>query len=133
MTRTLKTILWTKFVVVLVMFFISFSLDFWILQMEPKNAFNLLLWGKPFLVLSFIGLLNLLFHFPHKVAVPNVIPSVFLILSFLVFFDLGYLIWFFYPTLSPHTTFWGIYGALLLVCSWNLQKYIRAFTVGLPD
>ncbi len=134
MSKTLKTALWAKFVIVVLMFFLSFSLNFLILRtIEPEISFNLLIFGKPILVVVFILLLNLLFHFPAKISVPNIIPSTFLVLSFLVFVDLGYLIFKYYNVLSPHTSFWVIYGVILGVCAWNLQKYIRAFTVGLPD
>lgn len=134
MSKTLKTVLWAKFIIVVLMFFISFALNFLILkEIEPQIAFNLLMFGKPVLVVTFIILLNLLFHFPSKISVPNIIPSTFLVLSFLVFIDLGYLIWKYYVVLAPHISFWAIYGVLLGICVWNLQKYIRAFTVGLPD
>ncbi len=131
MSKTLKTALWVKFIAVVIMFLISFSLNFLILKtIEPEMSFNLLVFGKPILIIIFILLLNLLFHFPDKIAVPNIIPSTFLVFSFLIFADLGYLIWKYYDVLSPHTSFWVIYGFLFVLCIWNLQKYIRAFTIG---
>lgn len=134
MSQVLKTALWIKFIAVIVMFLISFSLNFLIAStIDPVIAFHLLIWGKPALVLAFIVLLNLLFQFPNRIPVPNIIPSTFLILSVLVFFDLGFLIWKYYDTIAPFMTFWVTYGILFAICIWNLQKYIRAFTVGIPD
>ena len=134
MKAPLKPLLWIKFVVVIILFVISFSLNFLIAStIEPAVAFNLLLWGKPMLVLIFIFFMNLLFNFSSKVSIPNIIPSTFLILSGLIFIDLGFLVWKYYAILTPHTIFWGVYGVLTTICTWNLQKYIRAFTVGIPD
>lgn len=129
--RILHTVLWAKFWLVVIMFLVSVSLNFLIAStIDPGTSFYLLLLGKPALVLAFLLCLNLVFHFPKKIPVPNVIPSTFLVLSILVFFDLGYLIWKYFAILSPHLSFWGIYGGLLLLCGWNLHKYVRAFTTG---
>lgn len=134
MKTPLKTILWIKFITVITLFIISFSLNFLIAStIAPLVTFNLLLWGKPALVLIFIFFMNLLFNFPDKINIPNIIPSTFLVLSGLIFIDLGFLVWKYYEILSPYTIFWGIYGILIAICIWNLQKYIRAFTVGIPD
>ena len=130
MSKVLTAALWIKFSKAILLFGLSFSLNFIIFQSEPSTGFILLLWGKPLVVLIFILLLNLLFRFPGKVKIPNLIPSTFLVLSFLIFADLGYLIWRYFDVLAPHTSFWTVYALLGGVCVWNLQKYVRAFTVG---
>lgn len=131
MSKILKTALWSKFIAVVVMFGISFALNFFIFATtDDKTSYYLLLFGKPVLVLCFVFLLNLLFHFPGKIKIPNLIPSTFLVLSFLVFVDLGFLVWKYFELFSTYTSFWVIYGILFGICSWNLQKYVRAFTVG---
>jgi len=74
------------------MFLISFALNFLIAsKISPENSFALLLYGKPLLILLYLFVQNFIFKFPEKIKVPSIIPSVFLILSILIFADIGFL------------------------------------------
>lgn len=131
MKRILKPLLWLKFYLVITMFSISFALNFLIAsKITPEASFALLLYGKPILVLLYLFVQNFIFKFPEKIEVPNLIPSVFLILSILIFADIGVLVWKYWEILAPHKIFGLIYGIVLVFCGLNLQKFIRAFTVG---
>lgn len=131
MKRILQPLLLLKFYLVITMFLISFALNFLIAStISPENSFALLLYGKPLLILVYLFVQNFIFKFPEKIEVPNFIPSVFLILSVLIFFDIGFLAWKYWEVLSPYKIFGLIYGMVLVFCGLNLQKFIRAFTVG---
>lgn len=131
MKRILQPLLFLKFYLVITMFLMSFALNFLIAsKISPENSFALLLYGKPILILLFLFVQNFIFKFPEKIKVPNIIPSVFLILSILIFVDLGFLAWKYWEILSPHRIFGLIYGVVLVFCGLNLQKFIRAFTTG---
>ncbi len=134
MSKILKYLLWFKFYIVIFMFLISFSLNFLISsKIVPETSFHLLLYGKPALVLLYLFVQNIIFKFPKKLVVPPLIPSVFLMLSVLIFIDIGFLVGKYWEVLSPHKIFWLVYGIVLVFCGMNLRKFIKAFTVGIPD
>lgn len=134
MSKILKSLLWFKFYFVIIMFLVSFSLNFLIAsKIAPETAFHLLLYGKPALVLTYLFVQNFIFKFPQNFAIPQRIPSTFLVLSVLIFVDIGLLAGKYWEILSPHKIFGLIYGIVLIFCGMNLRKFIKAFTVGLPD
>ena len=131
MSQIIKTALWGKFIITVSIFLLSLYINFFIFkEVDPETFFYLILFVKPVLYLVFLFLLNFLFIFPQKIKVPNLIASVFFILSFCIFIDLGYLIYSFYPLLIKYLLFWGIYGGLLLLSVLNFIKFVKSFTVG---
>jgi hypothetical protein len=129
MKRVLSTLLWIKFFAVILMFGLSFAFNFLILskKIESETAFYLLLFGKPALILLYLFVQNFIFKFPGKIHVPMLIPSTFLILSILIFVDIGFLIYKYFEIFTKNQLLWGIYGVVIIFCLINLRKFYKAF------
>jgi hypothetical protein len=133
MLKILNIFLWGKFILVLILIGGVIFSDFLLLSSwaSPEWVFLTLLWGKPLTVLVLVLLQNLLFSFHDKISIHNLIPSSFLLISIVLVVDLIFWGYSHFEILSPHKIFWGIYGFVIGVSLWNIQRYIRAFTTGI--
>lgn len=133
MTQVLRTLLWAKFAIAIFLIIAIVLMNFLLLSTEisAEIIFYILLIGKPLAVALLILLQNLLFSFHGKISIHNLIPSSFLLISIILMIDLLFWGYAQFELLSPHQVFWVIYGFVLGISTWNIWKYVRAFTTGI--